>query len=76
MTSVTFVLSDKDKDGENFTFDSAENWAEYILDETGIKGFCDRILVNNKEVWKLGDKTLKDVLFSNSEPKGSTHNTD
>lgn len=51
MTSITFVCKDED-----FTKECAENIAEWILDNSGIKGFCDRVLVNNKEVWKLGDK--------------------
>lgn len=57
--SITFVCKDED-----FTKECAENWSEYVLDETGLKGFCDKILINNQEVWKLGDKTLKDILRS------------
>ena len=57
MTSITFVCKDED-----FTKEGAENIAEWILDSSGIKAFCDRVLVNNKEIWKLGDKTLKDIL--------------
>lgn len=64
MTSITFVCSDKDKDRENFTRECAENIAEWILDNSGLKGFCDRILINNKEVWKVGDKTICDILTS------------
>lgn len=57
MVSVTFVCKDPD-----MTVEGMENWVEAVLDNTGIKPFCDRVLINNKEVWKLGDKTLKDCL--------------
>ncbi len=62
MVSITIVSNDED-----FTKECAENLVEYMIDskEFGLKGFVDKVLINNKEVWKCGDKTLKDFLSEN-----------
>lgn len=59
MVSITIVSNDED-----FTKECAENLVEAMIDskEFGFKCFVDKVLINNKEVWKCGDKTLKDFL--------------
>lgn len=53
MTCITIV-------DEEMTKEEAENFFEAILDTFNYHP--DRVLVNNKEVYKQGDKTLKEIL--------------